>query len=212
MTLTEKLDILICEKGLNQRQLSQQTNIPYSTISNWYNDPTKAANAKLGSLQKLSFYFGVSLDFLVDDNINDRNYGKLPSNVLPLPQMKKIPLIGAIACGTPILAQTNIEEYIFCPENIHADFCLRCQGDSMINARIFDGDIVFIRTQPDVENGEIAAVCIGEEATLKRVYKYSNKLVLNPENPSFEPLIYTNEELNDIKIIGKAVYFVSEVR
>ena len=84
----------------------------------------------------------------------------------------------------------------------------------MINARIFDGDIVFIRSQNSVDNGEIAAVIINDEATLKRVYYYPNeeKLILSPENPKYAPLVYIKEELNDIKILGKAVAFQSAVR
>lgn len=136
-------------------------------------------------------------------------------NYMPLPQTKKIPLLGTIACGVPILATENIDEYVTAPGSIQADFCLRCKGDSMINARILDGDIVYIKSQPDVENGEIAAVIIDSlesECTLKRVYKYPNKVVLAPENNAYEPFVYTNEELNCIRIIGKAVYFLSQAR
>lgn len=82
----------------------------------------------------------------------------------------------------------------------------------MINARIFDGDIVYIREQPDVEDGEIAAVLIGEEATLKRVYKYPSKVVLRPENPLYDDMIYSKEEMNEVRILGKAVAFLSAVR
>lgn len=134
------------------------------------------------------------------------------SNIIPLPKTKKLPLLGTIACGEPILADENIEEYIETPDNIRATFCLRCKGDSMINARIYDGDIVYIREQPDVENGEIGAVIINDEATLKRIYKYKNKIVLQPENTAYEPLVYVNEELDTIRILGKAVAFTSTVR
>lgn len=121
-----------------------------------------------------------------------------------------VPLVGNIACGAPITAEENIEEYIAAPIGCNANFALRCKGDSMINARICDGDIVFIRAQPDCENGEIAAVLIGEEATLKRFYRYDdNTVTLMPENSSYPPLVYRNEELNTIKILGKAVGFVS---
>lgn len=135
----------------------------------------------------------------------------VPENIIAIPQMKKVPLIGAIACGTPILAQENIEDYVSVPDDVKADFCLRCSGDSMTGARIFDGDIVFIRSQPNVENGEIAAVLIEDEATLKRVYSYPGKLVLQPENPAYPPLVYVKNELNDIRIMGKAVAFFSSI-
>lgn len=137
----------------------------------------------------------------------------LPDNIMPMPKMNKIPLIGSIACGDPILAAENIESEVDIPEHIKADFALRCKGDSMIGARIFDGDIVYIRQQPTVENGQIAAVLIDDEATLKRVYLYpdSNKLVLTPENAKYEPFIYIGEEINSVRILGLAVAFTSAV-
>lgn len=146
---------------------------------------------------------------------NERNkqkaYEKV-KNIIPIPKMKKVPLLGTIACGEPILAVENIENYVNMPESINGTFALRCKGDSMINARIFDGDVVFIRQQPDVENGEIAAVLIDDEATLKKVYKYKNRIELRPENPTMAPLEYEGEEMNKIKILGKAVYFLSPVQ
>lgn len=130
-------------------------------------------------------------------------------NIIPMPETKKVPLIGTIACGTPILAVENIECDVDMPENIRADFALRCKGDSMIDAHIYDGDIVYIRKQPIVDNGEIAAVIIDDEATLKRFYREGNKVTLMPCNPRFSPLVYTNEELNNIIIVGKAVGYTS---
>lgn len=134
------------------------------------------------------------------------------ANIEPLPRFKKIPLVGTIACGEPILAEQNIEDYVLCPANINADFSLRCKGDSMIGARIHDGDIVYIRQQPDVENGEIAAVMIEDEATLKRVYKKGSSVILQPENPAYEPLVFVREEINQIRVLGKAVCFLSSVK
>lgn len=134
-------------------------------------------------------------------------------NIIPLPETKEIPLLGTIACGEPILAEENIEDYIKLDKAVDAEFALRCKGDSMIGARIRNGDIVYIHQQEDVENGEIAAVLIGNEATLKKVYKYpeKNMLVLKPANPEYEDFIYTGVELEEIKILGKAVGFYSKV-
>ena len=134
------------------------------------------------------------------------------SNIIPMPKMAKIPLLGKIACGEPITAEENREGFVLAPENLSADFALTCKGDSMIGARILDGDIVLIRRQPDVEDGEIAAVSIDNEATLKRVHKKTGCLILNPANPAYEPIVITGEELNDVRIIGKAVYFISAVK
>ena len=137
----------------------------------------------------------------------------LPSNIIPVPPASKtVPLLGTIACGVPILAEENLDGEVSLPDFIHADFALRCKGDSMVDARILDGDIVYIRKQPDVENGEIAAVLIGDEATLKRVYKYPGQIVLQPANPKYAPMIYAGESINDMRILGKAVHFLSAVR
>ena len=133
-------------------------------------------------------------------------------NIIPKPKTRKIPLVGAIACGSPILADENIEEYVSIPKDLAGDFALICRGDSMINARIFDGDIVYIRQQDTVENGEIAAVLIDGEATLKRVKIFHDHIVLEPENPMYKPHAYWNEEMNSIRILGKAVAFTSTVR
>ena len=135
-----------------------------------------------------------------------------PSNIIPMPEMRKIPLVGTIACGLPILAQENIEDYVSIPKDMAGDFALTCKGDSMINARIFDGDIVYIRQQDTVDSGEIAAVLIDGEATLKRVRLFDDHISLEPENPMYKPLVYWNEEMNDIRILGKAVAFTSAVR
>ena len=142
----------------------------------------------------------------------DDNANTLPSNIFPLPETRKIPLVGAIACGEPILAEENIEDYISIPKDLAGDFALTCKGDSMINARIFDGDIIYIRQQETVDNGEIAAVLIDGEATLKRIRLFDDHISLEPENPMYKPLVFWNEEMNNIRILGKAVAFTSMVR
>lgn len=140
----------------------------------------------------------------------------IASNIIPIPKTKKVPLLGTIACGEPILATENIEAYIDMDSDVHADFALRCQGDSMVNARIMDGDIVFIRKQDKVENGEIAAVlmddCSESEATLKRVYISDDKIRLCAENPNYQDMIFFEEDMNKVRIIGKAIAFLSAVK
>jgi len=127
--------------------------------------------------------------------------------------VKKLPILGDIACGKPIYADEEHESYAAASDTLDADFCLRAHGDSMIGARIYDGDIVFIKSQSSVDNGEIAAVIINDEATLKRVYFYpeDEKLILSPENPRYAPLVYIKDELDSIKILGKAVAFQSVI-
>ena len=142
----------------------------------------------------------------------DDGSGAIPANIVPMPEMRKIPLVGTIACGEPILAEENIEDYVSIPKDLAGDFALTCKGDSMINARIFDGDIVYIRQQDTVENGEIAAVLIDNEATLKRVKLLPDRIILEPENPLYDPMVFRGEEMNTVRILGKAVAFTSAVR
>lgn len=150
------------------------------------------------------------------DNVSDTVVSpSIPAagNIIPLPKTYTVPLLGLIACGDPILAEQNIIDQVPVPENVKgADFALQCKGDSMIGARIYDGDIVYIRQQPTVDNGQIAAILIDDEATLKRVYCYPGKLVLNPENPAYPPLVYSGPELENIRILGLAVAFLSRVK
>lgn len=125
---------------------------------------------------------------------------------------KKIPIVGTIAAGLPLLAQENIEGFEYVPENLDVDFCLRVKGDSMMNARILDGDLVFIHKQQEVENGEIAAVLIDHDATLKRFYNINGMVILRSENPNYPEMIYTKKDMKEVSILGKAVRYISEVR
>lgn len=132
----------------------------------------------------------------------------LPPNIEPLGSMQKIPLVGQIACGTPILAEQNIEDYVDLPGHIRADFALTCKGESMIGAGIRTGDIVYIRKQEEVENGQIAAVMVGgDEATLKRVYTKPGVVQLVAENPNIAPAVFIGKEAEQIHIIGLAVAY-----
>lgn len=193
--------------GLTLEDISRQVGVAKSTIQRY--ETGKIETPKQPVLLSVANVLQVSLDWLTGKTENLSPPISLPDNILPLPATRPIPLLGNIACGTPILAQENIEEMLEAPESLHADFALRCKGDSMVGARIHNGDIVYIRQQPVVDNGEIAAVLIDEEATLKRVYRYSDKLVLTPENPAYEPLVFTGSELENIRILGKAVAFLS---
>lgn len=214
MDFLEKLNYLMQQNGLNKSKLSKACNIPYTTIDGWYKKGYKGV--KLTTLRKLSDYFDVPLDFWANEEdtpspVHTNSIFDMP-NIFPI-QTTKIPLLGEIACGKPIFASEERESYIMAGTEIHADFCLKAKGDSMTGARIMDGDIVFIRQQDMVENGEIAAVIIDDEATLKRVYYYpeENKLALMADNPSYAPMIYVGEELNHIHILGKAIAFQSNV-
>ncbi len=128
----------------------------------------------------------------------------MPANALPLPDMARVPRVGRIACGEPITAEENIEAYDETPQNWHADFTLLCVGDSM-SPKIEDGDLVAIRKQSEVINGQIAAVRIGDEATLKQVFLHDDYIELRPINPAYASFIRRRDEMNEIRIEGKAV-------
>lgn len=211
----DRIKSLRKSKGYNMRQMASALNLPYTTYVN-YEKGAREPNSE--QLILISKYFGVSIDYLMGrtdvpftEETSENIFEKYP-NIQPLPEMRKVPLLGAVACGEPIYREED--EWISLPNDIKADFCLRCQGDSMIDARINDGDIVFIKSCPEVENGQIAAVSIDNEVTLKRVFYYpeKNRLVLYPENKAYEPFVYMNEELNDIRILGRAVMFLSGVK
>ena len=190
------------ELGKSKAQVARELQIPYTTFVNYENE-AREPNSEV--LIMIANYFHVSVDYLIG-RAENRHGNSLPvSNLVPLKHIIKVPIIGRIACGSPILAEQNYEGQTFCPDEVNADFALRCQGDSMIDANIQDGDIVFIKEMPEVENGEIAAVVVGEEATLKKVYYHGDTVTLLPANSSYEPMIFKKDEINDIRICGKAV-------
>lgn len=197
--------------GLSAERLAEMLGVSPATIYRYENgDIEKVPGDRLGPIANAlqttpAFLMGWEVEGAMDAM-------KLPVNIIPMPEMRKIPLVGTIACGEPILAVENIEEYVSIPKDLAGDFALTCKGDSMINARIFDGDIVYIRQQDTVENGEIAAVLIDGEATLKRFKRLPDRIILSPENPMYDPLVYRNEEMNNVRILGKAVAFTSAVR
>lgn len=209
MSIGKNIKSLRESKGLTQDELGKIIGVSGKTVSSW---ELETKTPRMGTMQRLADFFKVKKsDIIEDDNDNIDIFSF--DNIMPI-KTHKIPLLGEIACGEPIYADEDRESYVEAGTDVRADFCLRAKGDSMINARILDGDIVFIRSQPSVDNGEIAAVIIDDEATLKRVYYYpeSGKLVLNPANPAFEPFVYVGEELNQIRILGKAVAFQSDVK
>lgn len=201
------LDILL-SKEISYGELSDRTGIPKSALQRYATGQTE--KIPIDRLERIAKAIGTSAAYLM--GWEDSPDAKFPANIIPMPEMRKIPLLGSIACGAPILAEDHIEEYIDIPKHIPADFALICKGDSMINARIFDGDTVYIRQQEEVENGQIAAVLIDTEATLKRVQLYEDHISLEPENPQYRPIVLWGEEMNAVRILGKAVAFTSAVR
>ena len=204
MTFGTKLKSIRLSMGLSQEEFAKKLNTTKQVISRY---ETEQRTPKITIAQEYANILGVPLQNLIDNNVDF----PLATNIIPMPEAKSIPLVGKIACGTPITATENLEGYIKIPAQLEADFALVCRGDSMTGARILDGDIVIIRQQSDIDDGEIAAVLIEDEATLKRVYKMPGRLVLRAENPCYAPIDLSGAELDGVRILGKAVYFISEV-
>ena len=196
------------ELGLTLEEVGNYVGVGKSTVKKW--ETGYISNMRRDKISLLSKILQISPTELIGD-YSDDIYSQF-DNISPI-RTQRIPLLGEIACGKPIYCDEDRESYVEVGADIRADFCLRAKGDSMIGARIMDGDIVFIRQQSIVENVEIAAVIIDDEATLKRVYYYkdSGKLILQAENPKYSPLVYIGEELNSIRILGKAIAFESNL-
>ena len=192
-------------RKMSQEELGRACKTTKQTIYKY--ESGLVTNIPLDRLEAIADALGVSSAYLAGWDTMSSG----AQNFISVPEMERVPLVGVIACGTPTLAEQNIEGYVDMPEHIRADFALRCKGDSMINARIYDGDIVYIRQQEEVEHGEIAAVLIDDAATLKRVYLYNDHISLEAENPQYRPMVYWGEEMNKVKILGKAIAFTSAV-
>ena len=205
--LQETLKQMRRARGLTLEELATAIGTSKQTISRY--EKGVIANVPYEKIEALAAALGVA----PGDLLGWQNPTTEHEAILPIAR-KRLPILGEIACGEPIFAQEMHESYATADGDLDADFCLRAVGDSMIGARIFDGDTVFLRSQDTVENGEIAAVIIDGEATLKRVYYYPEKakLVLSPENPRYEPFVFVGEELDSIRILGKAVAFQSAIR
>ncbi|MBE6695054.1 MAG: helix-turn-helix domain-containing protein [Ruminococcaceae bacterium] len=199
-------------KGYTLDELAKKVGTSKQTIFRYEADAI--SNIPPDKIEALAFALGTTPAYLMGWESEDSEEALLKRRgIMPI-RKKKIPLCGEISCGQPIYAEENRETYVSTDCDFDADFCLTAHGDSMIGARIYDGDLVFIKKQPTVENGEIAVVIIEDEATLKRVYYYpeESKLILCPENPHYAPMSFSGAELDRINILGKAVAFQSKIR
>lgn len=211
MELKDILKIKRTELNLTLEEIGNAVGVSKATVQRWESGEIKNLRRdKIGNLAKvLNISPSVLLGDLNEGNTKQTDIENLNiPGIIPLPTGKRVPIIGSIACGTPILAQENIDGYLSINPDDAADFCLVCKGDSML-PRCQNGDLVLIRKQPTVENGEIAAVRIGDEATLKKVYRPApDQLMLIAENSDFPPIVLTKEEINTVSIEGKAIGFI----
>lgn len=196
--LGEKIKAARKAAGMTQKQLAEKVGVGNTTVSNWEKDMNRP---DVDQIELLCGALKISPSVFWENNVPSNT---IPAGFSPLPETASVPRVGNIACGDPITAEQNIETYDEVPKMWNADFTLVCVGDSML-PRIQNGDVVAVKKTLDVENGEIAAVRIDDEATLKHLYRYPDRLVLQPENPSFEPIILIGEEMRRVTIEGKAV-------
>lgn len=208
--MAQKIKDLRISQNLTLEQVANEVGVGKSTVRKW--ETGMIANMRRDKIASLAKALHTTPAYLM--GWIDEPHREITVDNLFRIETKQFPLLGNIACGEPIFAEQNFEAYVEAGANVHADFCLRAKGDSMIGARIQDGDIVFIKKQEMVDDGEIAAVLIEDEATLKRVYydQESGVLQLFAENPKYKTMRFSGEELDHIRILGKAVAFQSDVK
>lgn len=193
------------ELNLSYQDMSEKTGLSKSTLQRYITGDIR--NLGLDKLEILAKALDVTPSYLMgwEDENKDPILENIPGIITPV-QMKRIPILGTIACGDPIFAQENYDGYFMIDKNLpEADFILRAKGDSMIEAHIFDGDLVFLKKTNDVDNGQIAAVLIDDEATLKRVNKYEDTVVLQPCNKNYKPIIVQDKDEKQVLILGEMV-------
>lgn len=162
----------------------------FTTVQKW---ESGVSEPPVKVVRRLAEMYNVKMDDLIKTDIEKEK-------AVPVKEYYKIPVVGSIAAGKPILAVENIVDYFVVDVRLKADFIIKVKGDSMVNAGILDGDYAYIRMQPEVENGEIAAVLIDDAATLKRFYRHNGHITLIPENPTMAPETYNN---GNVSVMGK---------
>ena len=215
--IAERLKTALEIRDISQSELSRKTGIGKSSISTYL---TGEYEPKQKNIYKMALALNVNEAWLMgaevpmerQDTAASHIQNPIAANITPLPAMKEWQVLGATACGK-LLHRELLDETILAPADIKADIVFRCVGDSMINARIFDGDAVFIHLQPEVENGQIAVVRVGDEYTLKRIYVFEDYVELRAENPTVKPIILRGPELvpDNYEVVGLAVAFLSTV-
>lgn len=208
MTTGERIKELRLKNNMTMEELAEKLGLQKAAIYKY--ESGLVVNLKRSVIEKLSQIFNVSPSYIMCLEDTPAQSAQIPTapNISPMPEMKQWKVLGGTACGEPIFKELE-EESVWAPVSIDADFVFRCVGDSMINARIFDGDIVFVKSCP-VEDGQIGVVRIGDEHTLKRIYHGPDYLELRAENPMYKPIIIRGEQEN-AEIVGRAVQFLSRV-
>ena len=212
MTMAERIKERRKAMNLTQEELAERLGLQKSAIAKYENG--RVQNIKRPVIAMMAKILDCSPAYLMgfDDEINDSPAPPHP-DLRPV-TTKQYKVLGSVACGEPIFMAEQMDVTVDAENIPAADYVLTAKGDSMINIGIHDGDLVFVHSQPMVENGQVAVVAIGDEATLKRFYYYQEKdlMILKPENPSCRDIIKTGKELEDVRVLGRAVKFLTDVR
>ena len=192
----------MAEKNIKAAELSRRTGISKPRMSQYLGG---VYVPKADAICAMAHALGVSEGYLLGTS-DDMSPPKEPQ------KFKSLPLIGEIACGVPVFANEEDDGFVVTDIDTNADFCLIAKGDSMKDARILSGDTVFIQKTDFVDNGEIAAVIINDEATLKRVYKLGDRVILRPENPAYSPMEFSKNDGKNVRILGKAIALQRGIR
>ena len=210
-TIGDRINKKRLEKGMTLEELGRKAGVSKVTIHKY--ESKVITNIPSDRIEAMAKALEVSPAYLMgwnDSPSEDIDISKIPGVIMPV-KLKRIPILGSIACGEPLFAEQNYEGYFMLDENLAgADFCLRAKGDSMIEANIFERDLVFFKKTNDVENGTIAAVLIDDEATLKRISKSEDMLILQPCNRIYSPIIIKPEDDKRVLILGEMVGVYSE--
>lgn len=211
MTLYERIKNRRIELGMTQTELAELTG--YTSRSTIARIEAGTRDITRAKVEEFAAALHVSPAWLMgwQEQPTERDYVDIPEdpNVF-IPQLKKVPLLGTTAAGEPVISDEDFEGYVPCTED--ADFCLHVKGDSMIGIGINDGDIVFVKAQKEVENGQVAVVRInGDEVTLKRFYRTGDSIILASENPTIQPFILNAQNTDQLQIIGRAVIKQSKI-
>ncbi len=189
--------------NIDRKQLSENLSIPYTTLTDWINGNTYP---RIDRIEQMARYFNVPKRELVESS---EDSSLLPPNIIPMPKMKKVPLIGTIACGAPIYAEEQYGQFADVDSDVHCDFALRASGDSLDIKNLLSNGVNGVRLQDTVNDGEIAAVILDDEATLKRIRRIPGGITaLEACNPTYAPIyIGAPGETRTARILGKAVAF-----
>ncbi len=208
--LGKNIKFIRTKLGMSATMLAEKAKVAKSSLSDWEHGRTQPST---DALFRICNVLNCDVtELLSADVVGDIKKIDMLNNFIPITKIT-VPVLGTVACGKPIYAEEHLECYVDTINTVHPDFALWAKGDSMVEARINDGDLVFVKKQEMVENGEIAVVLINDEVTLKKVFYEPNKnrIMLMPANKNYQPFIYEGEELNNIHILGKAVAFQSNL-